>query len=256
MPDFPAEIEDVIYGQGKVSSQTIDDFLSRITLSAGQLDAMADVLFDRVIFDGKEKAIRRGLFRGRVKNGMTLKALAAGSPFSCKRLEDIEAGNFQSLSSAECNFFSDIFGFACIPDTQQVFSEPDEDCVLLTLNHLSAYDGTGDFRKFAESACVRSFDRRELSGLSGVVVTCGNRQVGFPGDGELLMKVSEMEAEEENGEMLCLCSGIDSSFKVVSYKDNCRTALDGSRVDEVSWELQIKKLIYREGGFFAVEDRY
>ena len=258
MPDFPAEIERVISGQGRVSSRTIDDFLSRFSLSGEQLEALAETLFDRVICDGNEKAIRRAVFKTRVARGLTLKALAISSPFSCQRLEDIEAGNFQNLSSAECNFFSDVFGFVCVPETPQLYSEPDEDGILLTLNELAAYDGASDFCAFAEKACVREFDRKEFAGLNGVVVSGSSREIGFPGNGEVLMKVADMPQRDFRAEAAVLIKGADGTFRIASRKDDRRITLDGRILDEKSfcWELQIKKLIYQDGRLFSLEDEY
>lgn len=240
---LPTEIAGVISSTGRVSSRMVDDFLSRYSLSPEQRSFMADALYDRVICDGKEKAVRRAIFRMRVKNGLTLDALALRSPFSGGRLADIESGEFQSLRESELSYFSDVYGVVCIPDAPMTFSEPDDGGVLLMLKDLDGYEGAGDLAQFAESVCVRNFSRSDIPGMSGTVVSCKCRDIGFPGKGDLMIKVSELR-EDDDGDTLVLCCMENKSYRIATLNEAEAAEFDEDIPETVVWMIRVDKLIY------------
>ena len=243
MSALPTEIAGVISGTGRVTSRMVDDFLTSYSLAPEQLAFMADALYDRVICDGKDKAVRRAVFRMRVKNGLTLKAMALRSPFSGDRLEDIESGQFQSLRESECRYFREIYGIVCIPDAPMMFSEPDDGGVLLALKALDGYNESCALTEFAESVCVRNFDRNSIPGMSGTVVFCKSRDVGFPGKGELMIKVSELQ-DEDDGDTLVLCCMENKTYRITTLEEASAAEFDEDVLETYVWMIRIDKLIY------------
>ena len=242
---LPTEISGIISGNGKVTSRMVDDFLTKYSLSQEQRDYIADQLFVRVIFDGNEKAIRRSIFRMRVKNGLTLNAIAVRSPFQLERLEDIESGNFQRLRVAECRFFSEVYGIVCLPELDPICSEPDDGGVLLTLKDILSFDGVADLEEFAESVCFQEFDSETLPGLSGVVILCNSCDAGFPGNGELLLQVSEFPLTDTETGVMVLCCLCDDKLRVAVQEENDVRLLNTDVLDnkQICWKLKIDKLI-------------
>lgn len=228
-----------------ISSADVDMFLDKYAFSAKQLRDLAELIVEKIVFDGNNIASRRALCRARILHGMTLRRLALVSSVDFQRLSDIESGASDYIRLNECRAINEIFGLKLAADTPDVFMEPSGNGFLVKLSDMSTFDNFKSLEQFAEKYSYQKFEDGCIPGVHGVVISCRAGDIGIKVSGDVYIQVSELL--DVNSNDVYLCGTSDRSYCIVEEKNGIFCTLEEKKFTKADliWFLPVRQIVFK-----------
>ena len=242
---FPDAARELMENKTAVSSAEIDDCLNKCQLTEEQLKEFADAVVDKTVCSGIELSVRRMVCRARILNCVTLQKMSLISPYSVKRLEDIENGRIDYILPAECRFFNDLFGLSCQVSSPSILNEPSAGGCIVKLNDMESYTKYQQLDKYAEKHCIRKFEADDYPGMNDIVIEAAAEMIGYTFKGKLLLMVDELENEDQK--RLSLCKMNDGSYLLLEPCESGYRSITGVCYEDtsVAWRLPLRQAILK-----------
>ena len=242
--EFPDDVRRLFEAEC-VSTVDIDICLEKYDFTAKQLKLLADALYEKIVRDGNNFALRRAFCRARIRHGMTLARVSFVTPVTIERLRDIESGDSGLVRPSECRALNELFGLACTAEYPDVLREPSGTGCIVRLRDMAAFNNFNDIETFAAKHGYREFDEDCLPGFSGVVIECLADEIGSCFKGRVFIQVAELMSFSDRGVFLCRTG--DGTYRILETGKKEFSTSDGVTYDPETlvWRLPVRQVVFR-----------